>query len=58
MQLPLADTDANDNNLDARTETTLLPTVSYITIYKEAVNDEAAGSDSQDFSDTNLLNNA
>ncbi|KAG1144517.1 hypothetical protein G6F37_006159 [Rhizopus arrhizus] len=44
MQLSLADTDANDNNPDTRIETNLLPTVSYITIYKEAVNDEVAGS--------------
>ena len=46
MQLFLADTGANDNNPDARIETNLLPTVSYITIYKEAVNDEVAGSNS------------
>lgn len=59
MQLSLADTLMSMIIiLTARIETTLLPTVSYITIYKEAVNDEVAGSNSQDFSDTDLLNNA
>lgn len=47
MELSLADTYTNDNNPDRIIESSLLPTVSYTMIYKEAVNDGATCSDSQ-----------
>jgi hypothetical protein len=44
MELSLADIDTNDNNPDGLNESNLLPTVSYIMIYKEAVNDRVTDS--------------
>lgn len=47
MELSLADTDISDNNPDGLIESNLLPTISYIMIYKETVSNEVTGSNSQ-----------